>query len=351
MPRRLLPLLCPALAALLLAGCAAHAGHERARAARCGATEHLPDRLPPFPEPARSPPLDERPAGRVVRLPGRPEGLAFDPGSRRLAVGLNEPHDAVLFVDPDSLRVRHRVPLPGGPRHLRFARPAGPLLVPVERADALAVVPSRRGRARVVRVGRQPHDVTAAARGRAFVVNEHASSMSVVASGRVICTLPSPASPGGVAADEAGGRVGVVGVRAGTLRVYDAHRLRGLHEVGAGIGPTHVVSNGRRRFYVADTGGHAILVLRTRPLGVLGRIALPGSAPYGLDYDRGRRELWVTSTARNRVVLFRDDERARSFPTVRQPNSVAVDPLTGRVFVAGRYRELQVIDPPLDAPE
>ena len=50
-------------------------------------------------------------------------------------------------------------------------------------------------------------------------------------------------------------------------------------------------------------------------------------------------------------ALFRGNERIRSFPTVRQPNSVAVDTLTGRVFVAGRYRELQVIDPPLDTPE
>jgi len=336
---------------LALAACAAQPGYERARAARCGAAESLPERLPPFPEPARSPPLEDWPAGRVVRLPGRPEGLAFDPVSRRLAVGLNEPRGAVLLVDPDTARVRRSVPLPGGPRHLRFAHPGGPLLVPLERANALAALPPGRGPPALTAVGRGPHDVAAAAGGRAFVVNEHSSSMSVAAHGRVVCTLPTPANPGGVAADEGGERVGVVGVRAGALRVYDARRLRGLREVGVGIGPTHVVSNGRRRFYVADTRGHAIVVVRTRPLAVVGRSALPASAPYGLAYDSGRRELWVTSTARNRVVLFRDNEPTRSFATVRQPNSVAVDPLTGRVFVAGRYRELQAIDPPLDNPD
>jgi len=336
---------------LALTGCAAEPRFEAARATRCGAREQLPTRLPPFPEPARSPELAERPAGRVLRLPGRPEGLALDPGSRRLAVGLNDPRGAVVMVDPKTLRVRRRVPLPSGPRHLRFARPGGSLLAPLERADALAEIPPGGGRPRLSRVGRGPHDVVAAAEGRAFVADEHSSTLSVVAGGRVSCTLPAPANPGGVAADEAGERVGVVGVRAGTLRVYDTRRLRGLREVGVGIGPTHVVSNGRRRFYVADTRGHAILVVRTRPLAVLGRLALPGSAPYGLAYDRGRRELWVTSTARNRVVLFRGNERARSFATVRQPNSVAVDPLTGRVFVAGRYRELEAIDPPLDSPD
>jgi DNA-binding beta-propeller fold protein YncE len=35
-----------------------------------------------------------------------------------------------------------------------------------------------------------------------------------------------------------------------------------------------------------------------------------------------------------------------SYPTVRQPNSVAVDPASGRVFVAGRTEEvLHLLDP------
>jgi DNA-binding beta-propeller fold protein YncE len=349
--RRGAPSLLAALSTLAaLAACGEQPGADHARAARCGEREAIPERLPPFPEPARSRPLTERPAGRVLRLPGRPEGLAYDTRQRRLAVGINDPRAEIAFIDPDTGRVERRVPLAGGPRHLSFVRPGGELLVPAERANALVRIPTR-GRPTLTRVGRGPHDAAAGPGGRAFVANEHASTLSVVEGRRVTCTLPTPANPGGLAVDEGGERVGVVGVRAATLRVYDARRLRGLAEVGVGIGPTHVVSNGRRRFYVADTRGHAIIVLRTRPLAVLSRIALPGAAPYGLAYDPGRRELWVTSTARNRVVLFRGSERARSFPTVRQPNSVAVDTLTGRVFVAGRYRELQIIDPPLDTPE
>jgi sugar lactone lactonase YvrE len=63
-----------------------------------------------------------------------------------------------------------------------------------------------------------------------------------------------------------------------------------------------------------------------------------------------KRDLWVTLTARNRVVRVTADGRPRpkaSFPTVRQPNSVAVDPRTGRVFVASRTDgTLQAFDPP-----
>jgi hypothetical protein len=57
----------------------------------------------------------------------------------------------------------------------------------------------------------------------------------------------------------------------------------------------------------------------------------------------------VTLTERNEVAeLEAGDEprRLRSFPTVRQPNSVAVDPESGRVFVASRSDgTLQLIDP------
>lgn len=321
-------------------------GESSGQTAGCGAREQIPTRLPPFPEPAQSPPLRERPAGRVVRLPGRPEGLAFDERNGQLAVGINEPRGLIVYADGQSGETRREVPLPGGPRHLRFAAPGGPLLVPSEDASALIQVPTGGGSPRSTPVGRQPHDAVAGARDRVFVINELDSSMSVVQDDRVVCTLPTPANPGGVAAAENGNRVAAVGVRANQLRLYDARDLRGMGEVGVGIGPTHVVSDDDRNLFVADTRGDAVIFVRTRPqFEVVSRQALPNSAPYGLAYDRERDELWVTSTEQNRVVLFRGRERVRSFPTVRQPNSVEVDERTGRVFVGGRYEELQVIDP------
>ena len=341
----------PALAAC--GGGGSPGGGGSSASATCGQREAIPERLPPFPEPAQSPELRERPEGRVVSLPGRPEGLAFDPRTRELAVGINEPRDLIAFVDGRSGETRRQVALPGGPRHLRFGDGRGPLLVPAEDASALLQVPSGGDGTRIesTPVGRQPHDAVAGARGRVFVINELDSSMSVIEGDRVICTLPTPANPGGVAAAEGGSRVAAVGVRANQLRLWDARSLRGLGEVGVGIGPTHVVSDGERRLFVADTRGDAIVFVRTRPrFEVRSRQALPNSAPYGLAYDQGRDELWVTSTERNRVVLFRRRERVRSFPTVRQPNSVAVDERTGRVFVGGRYRQLQLLDPPQDGP-
>jgi DNA-binding beta-propeller fold protein YncE len=60
--------------------------------------------------------------------------------------------------------------------------------------------------------------------------------------------------------------------------------------------------------------------------------------------------LWVTLPARNEVVGLSAGggelaEVARH-PTVEQPNTVAVDPGSGRVYVAGRDTgELQIIGP------
>jgi DNA-binding beta-propeller fold protein YncE len=82
------------------------------------------------------------------------------------------------------------------------------------------------------------------------------------------------------------------------------------------------------------------------------RVHLAGR-PYGIAIDRRRERLWITLTARNAVVELPAHGRPRilrRFPTVRQPNTVAVDELTGRVFVAGRSDgTLQLLDPP-DAP-
>jgi len=81
----------------------------------------------------------------------------------------------------------------------------------------------------------------------------------------------------------------------------------------------------------------------------LARLELPGS-PYGLAYDARHDRVWVTLTARNEVVEI--DATAspptvlNRFPTVRQPNTVAVDAATGRLFVTGTADGvLQLVDP------
>jgi len=111
-----------------------------------------------------------------------------------------------------------------------------------------------------------------------------------------------------------------------------------------------VVSGPANRFYVADTRGDAALIYGARPeLEQLDRVSLPGS-PYGIAIDPERNHLWVTLTAEHRVVQFALEGRTlreiARYPIVRWPNTVAVDPASGRVFVTGKPNgELQILDP------
>lgn len=309
-------------------------------AAACGGSS---DGLAPAAEPARSPAVADAPAGRVVPVGHKPEGVAFDPTTGLVAVGLTNP-DRLALVDGDTGQTVRRIRLPESPRHLKLAAPGGPVLVPSERANVLVEVSLPTGRMRTTRVGRFPHDV-ARAHGRLFVGDELGHTVSVVETGRRIETLPAPRQPGGVAAVADRDHVGVVGVRERALEIFDARTLESVGKVSVGIGPTHVVGAGER-FFVVDTRGDALLEVRLHPPRIHRRTHLEGT-PYGIAVDTVRRRYWVTLTAENRVAELTDHRVLRRFPTVRQPNSVAVDPRSGRVFVASRQDgTLQFFDPP-----
>jgi DNA-binding beta-propeller fold protein YncE len=75
----------------------------------------------------------------------------------------------------------------------------------------------------------------------------------------------------------------------------------------------------------------------------------PGT-PYGIAIDGRRGLVYVTLTATNQLESFRIKGNglvpAQTWPTVRQPNDVAVDAATGMVFVAGTGgSQLQLIGP------
>ncbi len=304
-----------------------------------------PEPLPSAPEPAVAPPPEATPVGRVVPVGPMPEGLVFDARTGLIAIGVRGP-DALVLLDRDGREVR-RISLDGAPRHLGLGGPGGPVLVPAEGSDQLVAVTLPDGRIQsVTSVGRNPHDAVAAA-GRVFVGNEFGDSVSVVEDGDVVGQVAAPIQPGGLGA--AGDAVAIVGVRGRQTKVVDASSLRELGTVVTGAGPTHVVGLGDRLF-VADTNGAAVLVLSTAPeVAETARIDAAG-APYGLAVDPVRQHLWVTLTASNQVLVLDvsspEPVVLRTLPSVRQPNSVAVDPESGTVYVAGTADGvLQIISP------
>jgi DNA-binding beta-propeller fold protein YncE len=296
-------------------------------------------------EPAESPALHATPAGRTAPVGSEPEGIAWDAAANLIAVGVRQPPQ-VAFVDPESLAVVHRVPLPAPPRHLTYDPAAGAVLVPSEGSDELLVVRPG-GVVTATKVGTHPHDATSVG-GNVFVADEHSDQISVLRKGRVVKTLPTPHQPGGIAG-VADNWVALVAVSARVVEVYGVHSLKAIARLPGGVGPSHIVA-GPLYTYVADTQGDQILVYYIgRHSRLVGEAPAPGT-PYGLAVDPMRSRLWVTETATNRLVEYSTlgelPRRIAAYPTVRQPNSVTVDESTGAVFVAGRAAGvLQRIEP------
>lgn len=308
------------------------------------------DANPPPAEPATSPPLSAKPAGRVIHIGSESEGVTVDSETGLAVASFRDPARLEL-IDVADADVVKRVPTPDPARHLSLAGPGGPVLAPIEYTDQLLriVLPSGRVEGDVM-VGDFPHDAAQADNGRVFVGDEGGDTISVVNGDAVEMELPTAEQPGGIAAT--GDVVGVVAVAARVISFYDADSLDRIAELPAGAGPSHVVAAHDGRFYVTDTGGDALLVYEAGPgeeTRLLDRANVAGS-PYGIAIDELRDRLWVTATARNRLLELEITDLAPrlvdSFPTVRQPNSVAVDERTGAVVVVGRDDgDVQIIDP------
>ncbi|MBJ7472242.1 MAG: beta-propeller fold lactonase family protein [Solirubrobacteraceae bacterium] len=330
--RRLLLAILAAFVALFLflASCGDDAADRPAKAT----TPALP--FPPTAfEPATSRGGGPTPEGRVVRIGGRPEGVAIDPATGTLAVALGADGTELGLFDAQSLQLRSKVRLPAGARHVSFG--AGRFLVPMEDADQLAQVAPSGGEAELTDVGDGPHDATAAD-GQLFVGDEFGGTVSVLRDGKLRTTMPVDVQPGGIV-DVGDGKVAIISVRAYTVELLDTQTLRTSGSQNAGYGPSHAVATTDGRVLVADTRGGAVLVYETRPrLKFIQRLATGGS-PYGLAIDQRRNRLWVTDSGADRVLEVDTAGELREvaeYPTVRQPNSVAVDERSGAAVVVGQ---------------
>ena len=143
--------------------------------------------------------------------------------------------------------------------------------------------------------------------------------------------------------------VAVLSVRSRVLELFDARTLERTAHANAGTGPAKLASDGGNYLYVTDTTAGALLIFRFAggELRLDRRYRLDGS-PYAIDFDSVQRRLWITLTATNELVELSAGRRPRElrrFPSVRQPNAVAVA-ASGRVVVGGAQGVAQLLDPP-----
>jgi DNA-binding beta-propeller fold protein YncE len=297
--------------------------------------------------PAVAPPGGANPAGMIVPLGSPATEVVFDPRTRTVAIALVNPPRLLLRALDDATSVR-QVPLPGPAAGLALTAGDGTLLVPVSTPGCLIRVPldgrppSRTDLDGPVRGAVALGDVTVAALGDRLTVFEGNRPRTTIRDFVDAAQLVPAGTP-------AGTKVWVLDRGRTAVSVVDLSTGETSPALRAGNGAANAVADRFSRILVTDARDGELLAFAGDPPMLRQRFPLAG-APYGLAYD-GRRDLaWVTLTALDVVVGLGvaggEPVIVHRFPTVHQPDAVAVDPVSGRVLVVSASGAgLQIIDP------
>lgn len=327
-PRAALP------AVLLVAGLVAGCGSNGRPATR-------PVALPVAP--ASAPPGGPTAAGAVMPLDAPATRVVVDARTGTVAVALaGAPR--LLLTTLDGTASPRQVALPGPAADLVLATDGGPLLVPVTAPGSLITVPLEGGAPSRTDLGGPAHGAVVVGGATVVAMGDRLTVLDGNRPGRTI--------PGFVDAARlvpAGTKVGVLDRGRTAVSLVDVSSGDTSPALRAGNGAASVVTDRFGRMLVTDARDSELLAFAGDPPLLRQRFPLPG-VPYGLAYDARRDLAWVTLTARNEVVGLDvaggEPVVVHRFPTVHQPDAVAVDPVSGRVVVVSASGAgLQVIDP------
>ncbi len=291
---------------------------------------------------AVSPAVTVKPAGQVLAT-AKVSALAVAPGS--LVVALAQPPSLVIYDLGKLGAPRATVALPGVTGKLTVS--GDQVLAPVPDKGVLARVSLKDAKLSTTTVGGQPVAGIDSAAGTLVALRDR-KTLEVLAPG-----VPARSVTGELySADDVldtGSAVVVLDRLRTALFSVDVAAGKFGEGLRAGDGAANAVTDSFGRVLVTDARAGALIAFSANPLIMRQRYPVPGGA-YGIAYDRTRNLAWVTLTARNEVVGFdvRGGEPAEKyrFPTVRQPDSVAVDDQSGRVIVGSAAGEgTQVIQP------
>lgn len=332
MPARRPAVVAAVLAVVLLAGCSSGSGGD--------SLQVIPAAVPAqAATPTATPAGTVRPVGAVLT------GAQLVPGTSVLALLTGTPERVLLLDTTDPAAAPREVALPGPATALAPGQD-GHVLVAAQ--GAVLDVDAAAGTAASTPVD---GDVVSVAR------RDDGSLVAGLAGGTVV-VLAADGTPGARVSGLAGAEDLVV--TPGGVYALDRQQtavftldLSGEGSQGlalrAGVGAGNAVADRFGRVVVSDTAGGQLLLFGTGPL--LERQQYPvAGAPWALAYDATRNLVWVTLTATDEVVGYEltggePVERYR-LPTVHRPESVAVDPGSGTVFVASAAGDgVQTVDP------
>lgn len=289
-----------------------------------------------------SPVAAAKPAGTVLPA-GNIGAIATQDTTRILAVAVGNTVSLHRLDDPGPAPAV--ITLDGPVENLTTG--TGELLASIPSRGEIARIALPGGKITTIPVAGAPADAIPGASGTLVAVRDR-KAIDLLDGGTALKTITGGlysadrivgTGTGTVVLDRLRNAVFTVDVPGGTI----GHGLR------AGDGATNAVADSYGRVLVTDTRGGALLAFSTSPLLLRQRYPVPGGI-YAIAYDPARGLAWVTLTERNEVVGFdvrggEPTEKYR-FPTIRQPNSIAVDERNARVFVGSATGEgIQVIQP------
>ncbi|KAA8889637.1 hypothetical protein F3087_09085 [Nocardia colli] len=292
-------------------------------------SDNLPTRDPATA--AVSPTDTAPPAGNVTGLAPVRAMLAEQGTGQIGALDAAEANSTLFLIDPATPTGVRTLPLPahgaslaqGKPGELLIAAPNRVLRVDVA-AATLSEVPFD-GDARSVQRRDDDTLLVGTADGKVRTLSPE---------GKIVRTVTGLASADALALTP--GHVSVLDRRQTSVTEIEL----GKDDLGlalrAGDGATNMIADHFGRIIVTDSTGDELLVFSAGPLVLRQRFPV-NSSPYALAYDQRSDTVWVTCTQSNEVVGFDlstgiPTEVGR-YPTVRQPNSVAIDQRTGDMFV------------------
>jgi len=330
-----------------------------------GCSSKLTDPGPATIEPAgaaTSPPPDRPPAGDVLALGGRPSAALFDPTTSSLAVftpGADPQAPGRLTIIGPAGAARP-VALPAGTTAI--AGDGKGAVYATTRGGFVTVDLATGGLAATTIDGHDATDFTAVARrvdgrllvgsaaGAVYVLADQTSS-GQTGSGQTRVTAETTIFSR-VDAIVTEGETAVVLDRAQTSVTALNQQGAVQQALRAGLGATTIAADPAGRVLVTDTRGGQLLVFSVDPL--IQRQGYPiGESPYAIASSNPL--VWVSQTAINSVAGYDlgsgiPVEKVR-YPTVRQPNSLAFDEVSGTLYVvSGSGDGIQVIRDAAGAP-
>jgi DNA-binding beta-propeller fold protein YncE len=288
--------------------------------------------------PASSPPTTTQPAGTV--RPSPPVQLTqYDPSTNTLVLASDS---TLTLLDP---RTNHQrtVQLPGQPAGLHTQN--GHALAALPEQNQVIHIDLRTAQTRSTHVDGGPvHAIPLDDERLAVALRDH-KSVVVLQAGKPTTTADNFEGPAQLLAS--GNQIYVLDRLTTSLVPIDPATGEKGPGLRVGQGATNAVTDRYDRILALDTRKGEFFAFSTDPFIMKQRYPTPGH-PYAIAYDSTRDLAWVTLTETNEVIAYdvaggEPQERLRH-PTVSQPNSIAVDPTTGHVYIASANGDgLQVI--------